>query len=174
MNKHSYVTFGGPSFESTRLVPTRREGFLADMERSVPWSRLRALVQPVYEDPRFRRSRPLELDRMLRIFFLQRWYRLGDSAVREAIADSSAMRYFVCVGEAVDASPDENAIRRFRELLQEYGLGEVIVQAADRQLRALGLAIAPGAIVDPTVISTNAHSQAPFARVIDTAGVSAG
>ena len=42
MNKHSYVTFGGPSF-AVRRQPTRREGFLADMERTVPWTRLLAL-----------------------------------------------------------------------------------------------------------------------------------
>lgn len=137
----------------------------------MPWARLRALVEPVYADPKSRRARPLELDRMLRIHFLQRWFRLGDSAVREAICDSNAMRSFVCIGDGVH-SPEETAIRRFRELLREYGLAEVIVQAADRHLRSLGLAVAPGAIVDPTVISNSA--QAPFSRVIDTAGLSAG
>ncbi len=171
MNKHNYVTFGGPSYAAQRDLPTRREGFLADMERSMPWARLRALVEPVYADPKSRRARPLELDRMLRIHFLQRWFRLGDSAVREAICDSNAMRSFVCIGDGVH-SPEETAIRRFRELLREYGLAEVIVQAADRHLRSLGLAVAPGAIVDPTVISNSA--QAPFSRVIDTAGLSAG
>jgi transposase, IS5 family len=155
-------------------VPTRREGFLADMERTVPWARLRALVEPIYADPRARRARPLELDRLLRIYFLQRWYRLTDGAVREAIADSIAMRSFVCIGLRDDEAPEEAMIRRFRQLLQEYGLGEVIVQAADRHLRALGLAVAPGAIVDPTVISTGAHTRAPFAKIVDTAGLAAG
>ena len=111
---------------------------------------------------------------MLRIYFLQRWYRLTDSAVREAICDSSAMRSFVSAGVAPDAAPGEQAIQSFRQLLHEYGLGEVLVQAVDRHLRALGLAVAPGAIVDPTVISNNAHSQAPYASVIDTAGAAAG
>jgi IS5 family transposase len=145
------------------------------MERSVPWPRLRALVEPVYADPKTRRSRPLELDRMLRIYFLQRWYRLGDSAVHEAICDSSAMRSFICIGTPGSrATPDESAIRSFRQLLQEYGLGEVIVQAVDRHLRSLGLAVAPGAIVDPTVIGNQTHTQTPFSRVIDTAGAAAG
>jgi transposase, IS5 family len=174
MNKHSHVTFAGPSF-AARHVPTRREGFLADMERTVPWTRIHALVEPVYLDPKSRRMRPLELDRMLRIYFLQRWYRLTDAGVRDAIADSSAMRSFVCIGQVMDGVPQEGDIRKFRELLQEYGLGEVVVQAADRHLRAFGLAVAPGAIVDPTVISnTGAHGQAPFARVVDTAGFPAG
>jgi IS5 family transposase len=140
------------------------------MERTVPWSRLHALVEPIFCDPQQQshRSRTLELDRMLRIYLLQRWYRLGDGPVREAICDSNAMRSFVGEGMSPGATPDEESIRTFRQLLQEYGLGEVIVQAVDRHLRALGLAVAPGAIVDPTVISNNAHSQAPYARVIDT------
>jgi IS5 family transposase len=174
MLKRSQVGFGGPSFALEHPGQTKREAFLADMERSVPWSKLRALVEPVYADPRTRRSRPLELDRMLRVYFLQRWYRLGDSAVHEAICDSSAMRWFICIGTADSrATPDESAIRSFRQLLQEYGLGEVIVQATDRHLRSLGLAVAPGALIDPTVIGNQTHTQAPFARVIDTAGATA-
>jgi IS5 family transposase len=173
MNRHNNESFGGPAFGEHRALTTRREGFLTDMEHSVPWSKIRALIEPVYADSKKHR-RPLTLDRMLRIFFLQRWYRLTDGAVREAICDSNAMSSFVLVGRGPDSAPDEQSIRAFRQLLQEYGLGELIVQAVDRHLRSLGLAVAPGAIVDPTVISNHAHSQAPFARVIDTAGAFAG
>lgn len=173
MNKHSHVSFAGPSFEVQR-TPTHREHFLAEMARTVPWSRLRALVEPVYADPNVRRVRPLELDRMLRIYFLQRWFRLTDAAVREELYDSAAMHSFVSVGPGTESPPDEAAICKFRCLLQEYGLADVIGFAADRHLRALGFAVAPGAIVDARLIRTsNAHVQAPFARIIDTAGASA-
>lgn len=174
MNKHSRMSWVEPSFETQR-APTHREQFLLAMERTVPWSKLRALVEPLYADPESRRAKPLELDRMLRIYFLQRWFRLTDAAVREELYDSTAMRAFVCVGPGTDSAPEEAAISRFRHLLQEYGLADVIALAADRHLRALGLAIAPGAIVDARLISTsNAHTQAPFARIVDTAGVAAG
>jgi IS5 family transposase len=173
MNKHSYVTLAGPSFQAKR-APTRREQFLSEMERTVPWSKLRALVEPVYADPDTRRARPLELDRMLRIFFLQRWFRLSDAAVREELHDSSSMSGFVLVGPGSDSTPDEAAIRKFRSVLQEYGLAEAIGLEADRHLRALGFMVAPGAIVDARLMRTsNAHAQAPFARFIDTAGVTA-
>lgn len=172
MNKLGQMHFGAASMTAQSVLPTRREGFLADMEGSVPWSRLRDLIEPVYADLKTRRRHPLALDRMLRIYFLQRWYRLSDSAMCEAICDSNAMRSFVCIPEGSSLAPDEYTIRSFRQLLQEHGLGELIVQAVDRHLRGLGLAVAPGAIVDPTVISN--HSQAPFARVIDTAGAAAG
>jgi IS5 family transposase len=173
MNKHSHVTLAGPSFQAKR-APTRREQFLAEMERTVPWSKLRALVDPVYSDPRTRRARPLELDRMLRVYFLQRWFRMTDAAVCEELHDSAAMSAFVLVGPGSDCAPDEAVICKFRCVLQEYGLAEVIGLAADRHLRALGFAVAPGVIVDARLIrSSNAHAQVPFARIIDTAGATA-
>jgi transposase, IS5 family len=173
MSNQQQATFAAPTAEKRR-VPTQRERFLIEMERAVPWSKLRALVGPVYADPKSRRVRPLELDRMLRIYFLQRWFRLTDAAVREELYDSAAMRSFACIGLGPDSAPEEPAIRRFRGLLQEFGLAEMIGLAADRHLRALGFAVAPGAIVDARLIRiSSAHAQVPFARIIDTAGMTA-
>ncbi|SDR62533.1 Transposase domain [Paraburkholderia tuberum] len=56
---------------------TRRQRFLAEMERVVPWSRLLAAIEPHY--PKGGRGRPpIGLERMLRIYFLQQWYGLSD------------------------------------------------------------------------------------------------
>jgi IS5 family transposase len=150
--------------------PTQREIFLAEMECTVPWHKLRALVEPMYATPFRRRPHPIELNRLLRIFFLQRWFRLTDAAVRESICDSNAMRSFVCL--SAEAVPNEEEIGRFGRMLEEYGLTETLVLAAERHLRALGIAVAPGSIVDAARISaSNAYAQAPYARIIDTAGV---
>ncbi len=55
---------------------TRREKFLGEMEKLVPWTRLLALLEPYY--PRGKRGRPpIGLERMLRIYFLQQWYTLA-------------------------------------------------------------------------------------------------
>lgn len=142
----------------SRRIPTQRERFLADMERALPWAKLRALVEPVYTDPKGRLGRPLELDRMLRIYFLQRWFQLSDAAMHEALIDSIAMRSFACVGLGPDAASGEIEICGFRRLLQEYGLGSAVVDAAERHLRDLGLAVSPGAIVDAKV--ANLHPAA--------------
>jgi len=54
---------------------TRRERFLGEMERVVPWARLCAVIEPHY--PQGRRGRPpIGIERMLRIYFLQQWYAL--------------------------------------------------------------------------------------------------
>ena len=154
-------------------APTQRELFLAEIECTVPWHMLRSLVEPVYMARFGRRPHRLQLDRKLRIFFLQRWFRLTDAAAREAICDSNAMRSFVCL--SADAVPDESEICLFRRLLGQSRVAELVIHAAERHLRRLGIAVAPGAIVDAVLINTSkAHAQAPYARMIDTAGAIAG
>ena len=158
----------------TNLAPTQREIFLAEMECTVPWHKLRALIKVAYTRSA-RRIHPLLLDRLLRIYFLQRWYRLTDAAIREAICDSKAMRSFICASPALEAVPACDEIAKFRRLLEETGLARLVIHAVERHLRSIGIAVAPGAIVDAAlVITSNAHAQAPYARVIDTAGVCAG
>ena len=49
---------------------TKRQRFLAEMEKVVPWSRLLLVIEPYY--PKGERGRrPFGLERMLRIYFLQ-------------------------------------------------------------------------------------------------------
>jgi IS5 family transposase len=150
----------GASASQARRTQTRREQFLAEMERVLPWSKLRAMVAPVHADPKDRRANPLEVDRMLRTYLLQRWYGLSDAGIHDALRDSNAMHAFACVGLMADRAPEEIAICGFRLLLDEYGLGNTIVEAADRHLRSLGLAISPGAIVDATLAGTRITAEA--------------
>ena len=65
---------------------TRRAGFLAEMERVVPWSALCALIEPFYPKPGNGRP-PVGVERMLRLYFLQQWFNLSDPAVEEALYD---------------------------------------------------------------------------------------
>ena len=58
---------------------TRRAAFLAEMEQVVPWSALRALIEPFYPKPGNGRP-PVGVERMLRIYFLQQWFNLSDPA----------------------------------------------------------------------------------------------
>ena len=73
---------------------TRRAAFLAEMDRVVPWKELCELIEPFY--PKAGNGRPpVELERMLRIYFPQNWFNLSDPAVEEALYDSLSMREFV-------------------------------------------------------------------------------
>jgi IS5 family transposase len=55
---------------------TRREQFLAEMDGVIPWAALTALVVPHYPKGEGRGRRPLGLEKMLRIYFLQQWFNL--------------------------------------------------------------------------------------------------
>jgi IS5 family transposase len=63
--------------------PTRREIFLTQMDKVVPWGELCAVIAPVYY-PKTKGGAgrpPIGLERMLRIYFLQQWFNLSDPAV---------------------------------------------------------------------------------------------
>ncbi len=100
---------------------TKRERFLAEMEKVVPWTRLVAAVEPHY--PKGERGRPpIGLQRMLRIYFLQQWYGLSDEGLEDALYDSMAMRAFAGIDLAVENVPDATTLLKFRRLLVEHDL----------------------------------------------------
>ncbi len=95
---------------------TKREKFLAEMDRVIPWSRLAALIEAHYPKAGHGR-RPYPLGTMLRIYFLQQWYALSDPGVEEALYDIQSMRQFAGLDLGHDAIPDETTILNFRHLL---------------------------------------------------------
>jgi IS5 family transposase len=132
--------------------PTRRAGFLAEMEGVVPWPALCRLIEPHYPKPGNGRP-PVGVERMLRIDFLQHWFNLSDPAVEEALYDSQAMRAFVGIDQGREPVPDETTVCRFRHLLEEQDLGRQLFEEVGRHLAARGLRVATGTIVDATIIN---------------------
>ena len=134
--------------------PTRRDEFLAQMDQVVPWAELCALIEPVYPKARERGGRrPIGLERMLRIYFLQQWYDLSDPAVEEALYDSQAMRRFAGIDLGREGAPDETTVCKFRHRLEAHALGERMFQQVWEHLEASGLKVARGTIVDATIIA---------------------
>src|SRR5437868_10519801 len=118
---------------------TRRAQFLSEMDRTVPWRELAAVVEPVYPKVSEQGGRPpLPLERMLRVYFLQLWFNLSDPAVEEALYDSAAMRAFAGIDLGSEAAPDETTICKFRHLLEKNRLGKKLLAAVDRQSVAEG------------------------------------
>ena len=107
---------------------TRRERFLAEMDAVIPWPSLLSLIEPYYPKPGLGR-RPLGLEMMLRIYFLQQWFDLSDPQAEDAIYDSESMRRFARVELGDDVVPDETTILRFRHLLEKHRLTESIFEA---------------------------------------------
>ena len=137
---------------------TRRERFLAEMDQVIPWDRLKALIEPHY--PKGGRGRrPHELERMLRIYFLQQWFNLSDPQAEDAIYDSESMRRFAKVELAEDRIPDESTILRFRHLLEKHRLTEGIFEAVKDLLSEHHLLLRAGTIVDATIIAAPSSTK---------------
>jgi len=151
------ITLMGTGFEKYSKT-TRRAVFLAEMDRAVPWGELCALIEPVY--PKAGDGRPpIELELMLRVYFLQQWFNLSDPAVEEALYDSAAMRAFAGVDLGRQAAPDESTVCRFRHLLERHGLGRKIFAQVGRHLQAKGWKVSSGTIVDATIISAPSSTK---------------
>ncbi|ANH35509.1 transposase TIS1021 (plasmid) [Ralstonia solanacearum] len=130
---------------------TKRERFLAEMEKVVPWTRLVAAVEPHY--PKGERGRPpIGLQRMLRIYFLQQWYGLSDEGLEDALYDSMAMRAFAGIDLAVENVPDATTLLKFRRLLVEHDLTGKLFDEIGIMLCERGLMMREGTIVDATII----------------------
>ena len=130
---------------------SRRELFLDEMERVVPWAELEALVEPHYPKAGNGR-RPVGLQIMLRTYFMQQWFNLSDPGVEEAFYESATLRRFAGVDLGVAPAPDETTVLRFRHLLERYDLGGEMLDTVNEHLEAKGIRIATGTIVDATII----------------------
>jgi transposase, IS5 family len=131
---------------------THRAQFLAQMHQVVPWATLCAVIEPHCRKSLTRPS-AVRLEQMLRIYYLQHWFSLPDAAAEQALYDSVAMREFVGVDLGREAVPDVNTIRHFRLLLEHHGLGRQMLAAVSQPLRAAGLKLSIGTIVDPRIVS---------------------
>ena len=155
--KRAQSTLASTGFEKYTKT-TRRAQFLAEMNRVVPWRALCARIEPVY--PKTGNGRPpVGVERMLRMYFLQQWFNLSDPAVEEALYDSPTLRAFVGVDLGQEPVPDETTVCKFRHRLEQHGLGRVLFDDVTQHLRAQGLAVSTGTIVDATIIAAPSSTK---------------
>ena len=142
--QYSFAEYDG--FRKQRKI-TRRETFLAEMDRVVPWPRLEALIEPHYPVAGNGRK-PYPLSTMLRIHFLQHWYGYSDPGMEEALHDIPVLRRFARLDAGVSRMPDETTILNFRHLLEAHQLAESLFQEVVALLTERGLILREGTIVD--------------------------
>jgi IS5 family transposase len=137
---------------------TRRDRFLAEMERVVPWARLVERLRPFY--PKGERGRPpVGLERMLRLYFLQQWYGMADEALEDALYDSQALRGFAGIDLAMATVPDATTVMNFRHWLEEHDLTRVLFDEVGAMLEERGLLMRQGTIVDATIIAASPSTK---------------
>jgi transposase, IS5 family len=147
----------GAGFEQYRK-PTRRDEFLATMNRIVPWESLCAVIEPHY--PKRGNGRPpIGLERMLRIHFIQHWFNLADFACEEALYDSASLRSFVGIDLGRESVPDATTLLKFRHLLEQHKLGEKLFGEVGRVLQDSGITLKTGTIVDAALIAAPSSTK---------------
>jgi IS5 family transposase len=151
------MSFAAPVYRN-KGKKTKRETFLAEMDKIVPWDRLSALIAPHY--PKAGNGRqPMALERMLRIYCLQQWFALSDPGMEEALYDSESMRRFVGIDCAREVIPDESTILKFRHLLEKHKLTEALFAQINSLLAEQGLLLGQGTIVDATIIAAPSSTK---------------
>jgi len=155
-------TFAGLAWKDKGKV-TRRERFLAEMDAVMPWPRLLAVIEPYYPKAGGGRK-PVGLEKLLRIYFLQQWFNLSDPQAEDSMYDSESMRRFVGVELGDDVIPDETTILRFRHLLEQHQLTEAIFGAVQQLLDERRLLLKSGTIMDATIIAAPSSTKNTTAR----------
>ncbi|MBN2887377.1 MAG: IS5 family transposase [Chromatiaceae bacterium] len=149
------MSFSQAEYAGKKKV-TRRERFLAEMERVVPWAALLEALAPHYYPnaaPNKRGRPPIGLERMLRMYFLQQWYALADEALEDALYDSQALRNFVGIDLARESVPDATTLLKFRRLLEQAELTKRIFETINATLAARGMMMREGTVVDATILA---------------------
>ncbi len=151
-------TFAEIPFEQDRK-PTRREQFLNEMNRVVPWAELVTVIEPVYPTADGPGRPPVGIERMLRLHCLQQWFNLSDPTVEEALYDFRAMRQFVGIDLGREPVPDETTICKFRHLLETHQLGKQLFAQIGAYLATHGMKVNRGTIVDAIIISAPSSTK---------------
>ena len=138
---------------------TKREKFLAEMERIVPWSRLIAVIEPIYPKSGRVGRPPIGIPKMLRMYCCQQWYGLADEALEDALYDSQALRDFVGIDLSGESVPDATTLLKFRHLLQEHDLTRALFDEINAHLAQKGLLMRSGTIVDATIIAAPSSTK---------------
>src|SRR5450432_3768641 len=152
----SQMSFGDAEYMGKRKQ-TRREIFLAEMEKVVPWNSLLSLIEPCY--PVAGRGRhPYPIATMLRVHLMQNWFGLSDPAMEEALYEIAPMRQFARL-TLTKPIPDETTILNFRRLLEENELAPEILARVNALLTRKGLLLKRGSIVDATIIAAPSSTK---------------
>ena len=154
------LAFAQAEYEAKKKT-TRRDRFLAEMERIVPWAALLAALTP-HDYPNAGQGAgrpPIGLDRMLRMYFLQQWFGLADEALEDTVYDSQAFRAFPGIDLGRESVPDATTLLKFRRLLEQKDLARTLFDTVNATLRERGLLLKQGTVVDATIVAVPSSTK---------------
>jgi IS5 family transposase len=93
------------------------------------------------------------------MFLLQAWFNLSDEGIKDAIYDSYAMRHFMRLDFTQEQVPDATTLCKFRKLLFENNVAQILFDAVNRALEKHGHIMRGGTIVDATIIDAPSSTK---------------
>ena len=143
---------------SERKRKTKREEFLEIMDEIIPWEEWVSFITPYYY--KGKRGRPPKgIEKMLRMYMLQMWFNLSDEGIEDSIYDSYAMRKFMGINFCEEQVPDATTLLKFRHIMEEHKLGQVLFNAIRDGLDKSGHIMHGGTIVDATIIDAPSSTK---------------
>jgi hypothetical protein len=130
------------------------------MQAVVPWKALIDLIEPYYPKTGSKGGRsPYPLETMLRIHLMQQRYDLSGPAMEDALIEVPTMRRFAGINLISDRNQDETTILSFRHLLEKHDLGKQIFETVKAHLKANGMAMKQGTILERLRPRRRRHQQ---------------
>ncbi len=94
---------------SNTVKRTRKREFLDAMELVLPWTELVSLIEPYAPEAGRRGQQPFAVQTLLRIHFMQQWFKLSDPAMEEALHDVPAFGTLQACPTGTSTSPVNRA-----------------------------------------------------------------
>jgi IS5 family transposase len=130
----------------------RTTRFLQTCAELVPWDELGRTLAPLFPEHDERGGRPFWAAAvMIKCAMLQKWFGLSDPQLEEQLRDRISFRRFVGLSFD-DGTPDETTMVNFRKRLREHGMASTLFEAVVTGLRAQGLVVKEGTLVDATIV----------------------
>jgi IS5 family transposase len=148
---------------TAELGGPRAKAFFAVCEREIPWSELAESVKDVFAErdaaAAAKGGAPhWPLVTMLKVMLMQKWFGLSDPMAEEMLQDRISFRQFVGLSFD-DKTPDHSTISVFRKRLREHGHGSTLFDKTLSILRARGLVMQEGTLIDATIIEAPLGSK---------------
>lgn len=153
----SQLTFTDCEY-SSRPRSTKREQFLLQMDKIIPWNVWVDKIKPYY--PQGKRGRkPVSIETMLRMYLMQVWFNLSDEGIEDAIYDIYSMRKFMKINFIDNKVPDATTLLHFRHLVEKHEIGKAIFNDIAERLDEKGLIMHGGSIVDATIVNAPSSTK---------------
>ena len=147
------------SFFTDKLVEvkTHKKEFIEPINRLIPWSEWVELIKLCYCIGE-RGNKPYNPELMLRSRVLQMVYNVADMAVASEVTNSCAFWEFCQVTSSYQV-PNSDTSGRFRNILIKNNMQEKLFADVVNRLKARGLMLMKGAIVDSTLIAAPSSTK---------------